>query len=85
MSGKRPDRGGKQATTILANDPGALKGVLKQIGGSQSDQWNNVLANQAVQTLWVKHSNKDACDEQYSATVAGLMGIAPKDELEAMR
>ena len=84
MTGKKPNRGGKQATTIIANDPGALKGALKQIGGSQSDDWNSVLATQAVQTLWVKHSNKDTCDEQYSATIAGLMGIGPKDELEGM-
>ena len=39
---------------------------------------------QAIQTLWVKHSNKETCDEQYSATVDGLMGIGPKDELEGM-
>ena len=74
MTGRKPNRGGKQAKTIIANDPGALKGVLKQIGGSQSDHWNSVLAAQAIQTLWVKHSNKDTCDEQYSATVDGLIG-----------
>src|SRR5262245_14260241 len=80
MIGKKPNCGGKQATTIIANDPGALKGVLKQIGGSPSDHWNSILATQAVQTLWIKHSNKDTCDEQYGATIAGLMGIGPKNE-----
>jgi hypothetical protein len=84
MIGKKPNRRGKQATTIVAHDPGALKGVLKQIGGSQSDHWNSVLATQAVQTLRVKHSNTENLDEQYSATVAGLMGIGPRDELEGM-
>src|SRR4051794_26130264 len=51
----------RKPTTIVANDPDDLKGVLKQIGGSQSDRWNSVLATQAVQTLWVNHSNKDTC------------------------
>jgi hypothetical protein len=61
-----------------------LKGVLKRIGGSQSDKWNNILANQTVQTLWLKHSDKETCDHQYRAAVAGLMGIGPRDELEGM-
>jgi hypothetical protein len=34
--------------TVVANDPNDLKGTLKIVGGSQSDKWNNVLANQAV-------------------------------------
>jgi hypothetical protein len=58
--------------------------VLKQIGGSQSDHWNQVLAIQALQALWLKHSDKQTCEQQYSATVAGLMGIGPRDELEGM-
>jgi hypothetical protein len=35
-------------------------------------------------TLWVKHSNKEGCEELYNATVAGLIGIGPRDELEGM-
>jgi len=30
----------------FANDPNDLKGELKQIGGSKSDHWNTILANQ---------------------------------------
>ncbi len=71
-------------TTIVANDPDDLKGRLKDIGGSKSDHWNNILANQAVQALWVKNSSPEERDKQLSATVAALMGIAPKDELEGM-
>jgi hypothetical protein len=37
-----------------------------------------------MRTLWVKHSDKESRDEQYSAIVAGLMGIAPRDELEGV-
>src|SRR6185312_11994052 len=79
-----PDRGVKKTAMVVANNPDALKGVLKQIGGSQSDYWNQVLAIQALQTLWLKHSDKQTCEQQYSATVAGLMGIGPRDELEGM-
>lgn len=71
-------------TTVVANDPDDRKGALKNIGGSQSDHWNNTLANQAVQALWLKNSDAETRDKQFSATVAALVGIAPKDELGGM-
>jgi hypothetical protein len=67
-----------------ADDAGNLKGVLKSIGGSRSDSWNNVLANQAVQTLWLKDLSAETRARQYDATIAGLIGIGPRDELEGM-
>jgi hypothetical protein len=73
-----------KATTIVANDPDDRKGRLKTIGGSESDHWNNLLANQAVQALWLKNSDTETRDRQMSATVAALVGIGPKDELEGM-
>ena len=84
MRAKKRYADDKKPTTVVANDPDALKGKLKAIGGSQSDHWNNTLANQAVKTLWIAHSDKDTCDRQYAATVAALIGIGPKDEIEAM-
>ena len=84
MAGRKPERGVNKAMTVVANDPDIRKGKLKQIGGSQSDDWNSVLGNQVLQTLWVKHSNKETCQEQYKAAVAGLMGIGPRDELEGV-
>src|ERR1700730_9439261 len=84
MSTKKPAVDDKKATTIVANDPDDLKGTLKRIGGSQSDHWNNILVNQTIQTLWIKHSEKEALDRQYSAAVAALVGIGPKDELGGM-
>jgi hypothetical protein len=74
----------KTVTNVVANDPEDRKGTLKRIGGSQSDHWNNALANQAVQALWMKNSDATERDRQLSATVAALLGIAPKDELEGM-
>ena len=71
-------------TTVVANDPDDRKGALKKIGGSQSDCWNNTLANQAVQALWFGNSDAETRQKQLSATVAAMVGIAPKDELEGM-
>lgn len=73
-----------ESSTVVANDPKDSKGELKSIGGSQSDHWNNTLANQAVQALWLKNSDDEARQTQMAATVAALVGIAPKDELEGM-
>ena len=75
---------GKEPTTVVVNDPADCKGTLRSIGGSQSDHWNNSLANQAVQALWLSNSDAAERDRQLSATVAALVGIAPKDELEGM-
>jgi hypothetical protein len=84
MSTKKSAADDKKATTIVANDPDDLKGTLKLFGGSQSDHWNNVLANQTVQTLWTKHSDQETRDRHYGAALAALVGIGPKDELEGM-
>ncbi|QOG17595.1 hypothetical protein [Bradyrhizobium sp. SEMIA] len=70
--------------TRVANDPEDRKGRLKDLGGSQSDHWNKILANQALQSLWVKNSSQEDRDKQLSATLAALAGIGPKDELEGM-
>jgi hypothetical protein len=83
MSAKEPAAKNKPVT-VIAKDPEDMKGKLKCVGGSQSDHWNNILANQAVRTLWVAHSDEDTQNLQYKATVAALVGIEPKDELEAM-
>jgi hypothetical protein len=37
--------------TIVAQDPATLPGTLKPIGGSMSDDWNNILANQTCNAL----------------------------------
>lgn len=73
-----------KAHTVVADDPEDRKGRLKKVGGSQSDNWNNTLANQAVQAMWLKNSSPEERDRQLGATIAALMGIAPKDELEGM-
>jgi hypothetical protein len=69
---------------VNVNDPEDQKGALKDLGGSRSDIWNNLLANQAIQSLWIKNSDAETRSKQYTATVAALTGITPKDELEGM-
>ena len=64
--------------------PKDLKGTLKTVGGSQADGWNSILANQTIRTLWLKHADKETRDRSYAATVAALVGIGPKDEIEGM-
>jgi hypothetical protein len=64
-------------------DRGVAQGTLRFIGGSASDPWNNILANQAIAGLWMAHSEEKR-DRQRTATVVALAGIGPKDELEAM-
>jgi hypothetical protein len=72
------------STTMVANDPGELNGKLKNIGGSRSDVWNTIIADQTVQALWLKQSDPETRNKQLDATFAALMGIGPKDELEGM-
>ena len=71
-------------TTVVVNDPDDRKGALKTIGGSQSDHWNNLLADQVVQALWINNFDTETQDRQLSATAAALVGIGPRDELEGM-
>lgn len=84
MANKKPAAKDKSVATVVADDPDDRKGALKAIGGSVSDHWNNILANQTAQTLWIKHSDDAARDRQFAAVIAGLMGVAPRDELEGM-
>jgi hypothetical protein len=70
--------------TVVANDhPTARTGRLKALGGSPSDDWNNVLANQTVQALWLT-DEPERSNRQRSAIIAALVGIGPRDELEGM-
>lgn len=69
---------------VHVHDVSKLKGQLKVIGGSMSDDWNNILANQTVQTLWLKSAEAEEITRQRHAVVDVLIGIAPRDEFEGM-
>jgi hypothetical protein len=83
MTRQKPTNGNEPTITI-GKDSEDRKGALKTVGGSQSDNWNNLLANQAMHALWVNNSSPEERDKQRSTTVDALIAIAPKDELEGM-
>ena len=64
-----------EPTVVEARDPSSLPGTLKALGGSKSDTWNNVIANQTIQALWRKNSDEEGCKDQVNAAVAGLIGV----------
>src|SRR5947209_15041472 len=84
MSAKNPAGDDKSAATVVADDSEDALDTLERVGGSQSDDWNHVLGDQALQSLWIMHSDKEVRERQFLATIAGLIGIAPQDEIESM-
>ena len=74
----------KKSAEPAVHDPAKLPGRLKLIGGSMSDDWNNIVANQVVSALWLQNSDAEQVKEQRYAAVDALVGIAPRDELEGM-
>jgi hypothetical protein len=84
MSQNKPAKSDEKIRTIVTKDPARQPGKLKMLGGSASDEWNSVLANQTVQTTWLKHSDDETIDRQLAAATAALIGIHPLDELEGM-
>lgn len=78
------NKGRKNEPEVHVHDISKLRGTLKAIGGSMSDDWNNIVANQTIRTLWLAHSDTDEIRKLRHATVDALIGISPKDELEGM-
>jgi hypothetical protein len=59
--------------------------VLKRIGGSNYDDWNNILANQAMASGWYGNNPvREQAQKQHTAYLGFLSGIGPNDELEGM-
>jgi hypothetical protein len=72
MSQRKPALKAPKTVTVVPDDPDVCKGRLKNIGGSQSDHWNNTLAHQTLQALRV-NSNQEERDKQFSAAIPGLL------------
>jgi hypothetical protein len=64
--GKKPST--KELRPLVLS-PQTMKGELKSIGGSKSDDWNNILANQVYRGLWLAHSSEEVADRQKLANV----------------
>jgi len=69
---------------IQVRHPSEQTGDLRFLGGSASDDFNTILANQVTNALWLARADEDERQKRMSAAVAGLAGIAPRDELEGM-
>jgi hypothetical protein len=88
-AGNEPKRGRadddlKKPEVLQAKHPSEQKGELRRIGGSNSDDWNNRIANETINTLWLKHLDEETRHRQMVTAVDGLIGIHPRDELEGM-
>src|SRR5262245_62387474 len=68
----------------IVYDASKLKGELKDIGGSMSDGWNNLLADQVVRTLGIKGLDEDETRRKCQAVGEAMIGIKPRDEIEGM-
>lgn len=81
MPKKEKDK--KQVQTIKV-DTTKPESNLKSLGGSRYDEFNNILANQAIATISVhNHDPQYASDKKLSALQA-MGGIAPQNEVEGM-
>jgi hypothetical protein len=55
-----------------------------QLAGSDSDYFNQMLANQTLGALWIAHSDDEERNRQFLAASAALIGAKPENELEGM-
>jgi hypothetical protein len=69
---------------VDVHDPSTLQGKLKVIGGSLSDDWNNIVANQLVSALWLTNCDFEEVKKRRHAAVDALICIGPRDDLEGM-
>ena len=78
-------KGRKSEPEVEVHDISRLLGTLKAIGGSMSDDWNNIARQPDNPDALVSALRRRAKSRSYvSATVDVLIGISPKDELEGM-
>jgi hypothetical protein len=81
--GKRQALAPKPSNVAEPSAPQAT-GILKRVGGSRSDDWNNRIITDTTRVLWIKNSDQKEYGQQINAALVGLIGISPKDELEGM-
>jgi hypothetical protein len=80
----KPGHATTETPALVATDAPRASGVLKRVGGSRSDDWNDRIIDDTLQALWVRTADHEARDGQINAALSGLIGIGPKDELEGM-
>ena len=83
MTANTPTRG-RPSSTVQVILPQSAKPEFKQLGGSDSDHFNQLLADQTLQALWIANSDEVQRDRQYLAATAAMIGAKPENELEGM-
>jgi hypothetical protein len=69
--------------TMLLDLHKSLRGALKPIGGSKADDWNEIIASQAISTLW-KCTNPVDATKREEGVLVGMLCMKPQDEFEGM-
>jgi len=64
--------------------PSEQRGDLRSISGSDNDDFSNVLVNQVAYALWREPCDADEQKRLIQATLAAMIGMKPRDELEGM-
>ena len=68
---------------VEAPAPPALdkrKPYLQHIAGSKSDEWNIIVINQAINSIWYGNKADEVWKKrQHKAVVASLVGLQPKE------
>jgi hypothetical protein len=77
---KEPDYAGKDWLDV---PDGEEPGDLKPFGGSQNDDFNHTLVNQATDAVWEGHSEPQR-KRQRQGIMGAMLGMAPQDEIEGM-
>ena len=81
-----PRKAGKPVPEVVhVPPPEAKRGTLKALGGSANDDFNNILANQVVQSLWLANSDKDGSGKQIQAALAAMLDSPASSRLNAER
>jgi hypothetical protein len=75
----------KKPVPVEMEHPDKVQGKLKRLGGSNYDDFNQTLANQVVNTLWMPEAtNSETRNRMIQTVMASMTGIAPQDETEGM-
>jgi hypothetical protein len=77
-------RAKKGPVMIPVPRPSAQRGDLRSISGSDNDDFSNVLLNQVAYALWLEPCDADERKRLVQATLAAMIGMKPRDELEGM-
>lgn len=73
-----PERKIDNVTTIKLKEESLIK-----FSGSESKEFSTILANQAVNTVWLKSSDEDKTTQSIGC-IHAMMGFEPKDAVEGM-